>query len=85
MSVRRFRRREKSTDNPAFLLEKKEEQLIVWQTLQRLKPQHREILTMKYLQGLRYDELSGLLDIPRGTVMSRLYHARKAFKDAYPV
>ena len=77
-------RQEKGMDNPSFLLEKKEEQLTVWQTLQRLKPEHREILTMKYLQGLRYDELSSLLNIPRGTVMSRLYHARKAFKDTYP-
>ncbi len=77
-------RPEKSTDNPAFLLEKKEEQLLVWRTLERLKPEQREILIMKYLQGLSYHELSNLLNIPRGTVMSRLYHARRAFRDSFP-
>ncbi len=76
--------RKQSTDNPAFLLEQKEEQLLVWRTLERLKPEQREILIMKYLQGLSYHELSNLLNIPRGTIMSRLYHARRAFRDSFP-
>ncbi len=78
------KRQKDRTDNPAFLLEKKEEQLLVWRTLERLKPEQREILIMKYLLGLSYDELSNLLNIPRGTIMSRLYHARRAFRDSFP-
>ena len=68
---------------PEFLLEKEEEQLIVWQALDNLKPEFREILIMKYIQGLNYAEISQILSIPRGTVMSRLYNARKAFRDSY--
>jgi len=44
--------------------------------LPELKAEDREILMLKYLDGLTYDELAARLEIPRGTVMSRLYHAR---------
>ena len=44
--------------------------------------EHREILVLKELQGFRYDEIAKILDIPEGTVASRLFHARRALKDA---
>ena len=69
--------------NPDVLLEKQEEQLRVWEVLHRLSLDHREILVLKYIKGCRYDEISHILDIPRGTVMSRLYLARKAFRQIY--
>jgi RNA polymerase sigma-70 factor (ECF subfamily) len=37
----------------------------------------REIITLQHFRGMSYDEIAGLLNIPRGTVMSRLYYARK--------
>jgi RNA polymerase sigma-70 factor, ECF subfamily len=46
-----------------------------------LKPEHREILVMKYVQEHRYEEIAGILSIPRGTVMSRLYHARMELRE----
>ena len=69
--------------SPSFLLEQKEEQGTIWQALRELKPEFREILLMKYIDNCSYDEISQNLQIPRGTVMSRLYHARRAFKDRY--
>jgi RNA polymerase sigma-70 factor (ECF subfamily) len=60
-----------------------EERARVWYTLGKLKVEHREILALKYLKGYDYDTLANVLRIPRGTVMSRLYHARKAFQAAY--
>lgn len=60
-----------------------EERAGVWRTLGRLTTEHREILALKYLKGYDYDTLAAILRIPRGTVMSRLYHARKAFQAAY--
>jgi RNA polymerase sigma-70 factor (ECF subfamily) len=62
-----------------------EERTRVWSTLARLKLEHREILALKYLKGYDYSTLAAVLRIPRGTVMSRLYHARKAFQAAYDV
>jgi RNA polymerase sigma-70 factor (ECF subfamily) len=43
---------------------------------------HREILVLKELQGFKYPEIAEILGIPEGTVASRLYHARRALKDA---
>jgi RNA polymerase sigma-70 factor (ECF subfamily) len=46
--------------------------------LRRLSPPHGEILRLKYYGGLSYTEIAEALDIPKGTVMSRLHLARKA-------
>ena len=46
--------------------------------MQRLSAEHRDILRLKYFTELSYNELAAALDIPRGTVMSRLYLARQA-------
>ena len=45
--------------------------------LRSLTREEREIVTLKYLSGLSYDELAAHLQIPRGTVMSRLFYARQ--------
>jgi RNA polymerase sigma-70 factor (ECF subfamily) len=45
--------------------------------LKQLPEVHRAILVLRELDGLSYDELATQLGIPRGTVMSRLFHARK--------
>ena len=42
-----------------------------------LEREDREIVTLKYFDGLSYDELAERLQIPKGTVMSRLFHARR--------
>jgi len=70
--------------DPAAILAKQEEQQVVWKTLNRLDPEMREILCLKYIQEKSYEEISRILQIPRGTVMSRLYHARKAFRKEFP-
>jgi RNA polymerase sigma-70 factor, ECF subfamily len=48
----------------------------VREALAVLGPEDREILTLRHWDGLSYDELADRLGIPRGTVMSRLFHAR---------
>ena len=45
--------------------------------LERLTPADRELIVLKHLDGWTYDELAQRLNIPRGTVMSRLFHARQ--------
>jgi len=68
---------------PGHRLEQQEEQQRVQRALASLRPEHREILLMKYVQEHRYEEIAAILGIPRGTVMSRLYHARMALRAAY--
>ncbi len=69
--------------DPAAILAEQEEQRVVRQALNSLDPEVREILSLKYIQGHSYEEIARLLEIPRGTVMSRLFYARKAFRKKY--
>jgi RNA polymerase sigma-70 factor (ECF subfamily) len=55
---------------------------LLWRGLERIGEDHREILVLKELEGFRYGEIAEILDIPEGTVASRLYHARRALKEA---
>lgn len=58
-------------DDTRFALEK---------ALRSLTYEEREIVWLKYFNGLSYDELAEHLQIPRGTVMSRLFYARQRLK-----
>lgn len=64
-------------DNPEASLEKQEAILILRTALMQLSFDDREIITLQHFRGMSYDEIAALLKIPRGTVMSRLYYARK--------
>lgn len=54
-----------------------EETLALKAALSELSPEDRELVTLKYLDGLSYEELGERLEIPRGTIMSRLFYARR--------
>jgi len=54
----------------------------LWRGLESIGEDHREVLVLKELEGMRYGEIAGILDIPEGTVASRLFHARAALRDA---
>jgi RNA polymerase sigma-70 factor (ECF subfamily) len=45
--------------------------------LDSLPPKHRAVLALRELKGLSYDEIAEALSIRRGTVMSRLFNARR--------
>jgi RNA polymerase sigma-70 factor (ECF subfamily) len=45
--------------------------------IETLPDRDREVLVLKEFEGLRYREIAELLDVPIGTVMSRLYAARR--------
>lgn len=46
-----------------------------------LKPEYREVLLMWGVEGLKYREIATILEVPIGTVMSRLHRARKLLAD----
>lgn len=65
------------SDDPASLAERHELCRRVQDALKSLGERDREVLVLKEFEGLRYREIAELLDIPLGTVMSRLYSARR--------
>ncbi len=51
------------------------------EAIEDLKPEYREILLMWGVEGLKYREIAAILEVPIGTVMSRLHRARKIIAD----
>jgi RNA polymerase sigma-70 factor (ECF subfamily) len=51
--------------------------------LEDLTVNHRTILLLREVEGLSYAEIAKVLRIPRGTVMSRLHHARHNLQKAF--
>ena len=58
-----------------------EDRLALERALIELSVTEREIVTLRHLDGLSYDDLAERLEIPRGTVMSRLFYARKRLRE----
>lgn len=50
--------------------------------LESLGEKHRTILILREVDGLSYEEIAEVLNISKGTVMSRLFHARRYFQEA---
>lgn len=49
--------------------------------LKELTPEHRAVILLREVEGLSYDEISEVLQCPRGTVMSRLHYARTHLRE----
>ena len=48
----------------------------IQEALQTLPEKHRAILLLREVEGMSYEDLARTLEVPKGTVMSRLFHAR---------
>lgn len=53
----------------------------VKKALEMLKPEYREIIILRELEDLSYEEIAEVLDLKIGTVMSRLFAARMALRE----
>ncbi len=62
--------------NPQKSLLRKELAEKIEEALQEVPEKHRAILLLREIEGMSYDDLARTLEIPKGTVMSRLFHAR---------
>lgn len=49
---------------------------LVQAALQELSEEHRSVIVLREMEGFHYDEISEILDLPVGTVRSRLHRAR---------
>jgi RNA polymerase sigma-70 factor, ECF subfamily len=52
----------------------------LWEGIQRLSPELREVFVLYHFQGLKYREIAAAVDVPLGTVMSRLHAARQQLR-----
>jgi RNA polymerase sigma-70 factor, ECF subfamily len=60
---------------PGALLENDEQNAQFWRLLDSLRPKHREALVLRYAENMRLEQIAETLELPLGTVKSRLNHA----------
>lgn len=62
--------------NPEEKIMKKQKIRLMQSVVQKLRPQYRMLVEMRYFQELSYEEIAQQLEIPIGTVKAQLYRAR---------
>lgn len=68
--------------NPARVVGRRELLEKIEDALSSLSEAHREVIILREIEGLSYQEIAEAVDISIGTVMSRLHHARKNMQQA---
>jgi len=68
-------------EGPEVKAEKREAEAGVRQGLLDLDPMHRLVLVMSFYQGMTYAEIAEALEVPVGTVKSRVYYAERKLRE----
>jgi len=66
---------------PGYALEMAEEERRIHEALARLSGEHRAVLIMKDMEGMKYEEMAEVLEVPVGTIRSRLHRARLELRE----
>jgi RNA polymerase sigma-70 factor (ECF subfamily) len=69
-----------STPNPEEVLLQNDSGSLVRQALEKLPPNFREVLILRELEGLSYEDIANITGMPPGTVMSSLSRARSRLR-----
>ncbi|MGA2582847.1 MAG: sigma-70 family RNA polymerase sigma factor [Tepidisphaeraceae bacterium] len=77
----RMRLARDSAEGPSEAVERKERQQMVLVALGRIDPEYRALLIMRDIEGFDYQQMADVLGLPIGTLKSRLFRARLAFRD----
>jgi RNA polymerase sigma-70 factor (ECF subfamily) len=68
--------------DPADVLRRREIASRIGEALDALPPYHRGVILMRELEGMSYEEMAEAMGVSKGTIMSRLFHARKKLQRA---
>ncbi|MBN2530955.1 MAG: sigma-70 family RNA polymerase sigma factor [Deltaproteobacteria bacterium] len=69
-------------NNPSANLGRKELAAYLQRAIEDLPPYHRAVILMREIEGMSYSDMADTLNISKGTVMSRLHHARQKLQAA---
>jgi RNA polymerase sigma-70 factor (ECF subfamily) len=77
----------KAAETPQRKLERDEIRARIDEAVGRLSPEHRQVIMLREMDGLEYHEIAEVVGCELGTVMSRLFYARRKMqtmlKDVY--
>jgi RNA polymerase sigma-70 factor (ECF subfamily) len=66
---------------PEITLRRRERARKLQDALNRLSPDHRAVLVLKEIEGEKYEVIAEILEVPVGTIRSRLHRARAELRD----
>ena len=69
------------TSQPGYALEQAEEGRRIQAALNRVSAEHRAVLILKDMEGQKYETMAEILDVPIGTIRSRLHRARLELRE----
>ena len=69
-------------EDPRRSLERKQLRERIVAEIEKLPEDQRQVIVLREVDGLSYKEIADIMDIPEGTVMSRLYYARRKLQTA---
>jgi RNA polymerase sigma-70 factor (ECF subfamily) len=67
---------ENPTTEPSYAMDVPDRQRLVRQALAELSDEFRTALVLKEMDGMSYEEIAEVVDVPLGTVRSRIHRAR---------
>jgi RNA polymerase sigma-70 factor (ECF subfamily) len=67
-------------DDPVDEIGSYEDAAQLHRCLEKLKPLHKEVLLLRFLEDMSYEQIADVLDCNLGTVRSRIFHAKLALK-----
>jgi RNA polymerase sigma-70 factor, ECF subfamily len=70
-----------SADNPEISLQKKDRVAILRECMSHLSLHHREMIDLFYYQDKSFQEVAALVGVPRNTVKTRMFYARKRMSE----
>jgi RNA polymerase sigma-70 factor (ECF subfamily) len=68
--------------DPADVLRRREIADRIRAALDELPPYHRDVIVMREVEGMSYEEMAEAMSVSKGTIMSRLFHARQKLQRA---
>jgi RNA polymerase sigma-70 factor (ECF subfamily) len=68
--------------NPGKAVLRRELGEAIQAALAELPEHHRAVIVLREVEGMSYEEMAEALEVPKGTIMSRLFHARKKMQVA---
>lgn len=68
-------------ESPGKNVQRQELTTHIQAALAELPDYHRAVIVLREVEGMSYEEMAEALEVPKGTIMSRLFHARKKMQE----
>ena len=70
-----------SIESPDGALERNEQRAVIQHELNQLSEEHRTMVLLRDVEGMSYEDIAQIVGVSKGTVMSRLFYARKRLQE----